>query len=181
MKIDIKTETELENLMIPLLIDHFNLVIFKRQVPHHQFLIDATAIDWAGKTYSFEFKLHAWRQVVDQARKHLNSFDYNYVCMPHAAVANRVNYVLIENAENKINNRQRIEKIQSACEYWGIGCILYGRGILIPTWPARGFDINDQRLLDGVNIGKWKPNYNRMREYLESNRGQIVPHRRTLK
>lgn len=126
MKIDIKAEVDLEDLMIPLLIDYFNLVIFKRQVPHHQFLIDATAIDRAGKTYSFEFKLHDWKRVICQAVKHLNSFDYNYICMPHAAVA------------NKTRDRQRIEKIQGICYRAGIGCILYGRGILIPAFPARG-------------------------------------------
>ncbi len=100
----IQSEKHLEEIAIPFLISIG--LIYERQVPLSNRVIDFVALDDKENIIGIEFKLKNWKRALYQVKSNINAFDFGYIFIP-----------LIDNIDNVIKEANS----------YGIGVFCYDR------------------------------------------------------
>ncbi len=65
-----------------------NVKMIKREVPFLSRCIDIVVLDNEDNIITIEFKVHKWRQAIEQASNHKLGADKAYICLPKRKVTN---------------------------------------------------------------------------------------------
>lgn len=81
-------EYELEDIVISNIKKYFKHC--SQQVPLYNTVIDFAGIDNYGRLIAIEFKLSNWKKVLKQSKRHQNTFELTYVCLPKRKFLNKL-------------------------------------------------------------------------------------------